>query len=125
MWKSLGLTTAILVLAGIGLDRLALSLVHVGPAWLSAVLSIVVAVGVVAGMIFLAPPTASLVASFFLDDIAALVERTIDPYGPPGRPLPIAPSAAMGLRFAVLPVVDLLTPLFATALMTRVYKRVS
>ena len=197
MWKSLGLTTAILVLAGIGLDRLALSLVHVGPAWLSAVLSIVVALGLVVGMIFLAPPTASLVASFFLDDIAAIVERAIDPYGPPGRPLPIAPSVAMGLRFAVLsvlvnlvvllltiftgiglvaffvlngyllgreyfelaamrhgpavqarrlfhqhwgqvwlagaivsaavavPVLNLLTPLFATALMTRVYKRVA
>ena len=197
MWKSLGLTAAVLVLAGIGLDRLALSFVHVGPAWLSAVLSIVVTLGLVVGMIFLAPPTASLVASFFLDEIAAIVERAIDPHGPPGRPLPIAPSVAMGLRFAVLsvlanlvvllmtiftgvgvasfmvlngyllgreyfelaamrhgpavqarrlfhqhwgqvwlagaivsaavavPVLNLLTPLFATALMTRVYKRVS
>jgi CysZ protein len=114
MWKSLGLTTAILVLAGIGLDRLALSLVHVGPAWLSAVLSIVVALGLVVGMIFLAPPTASLVASFFLDDIAAIVERAIDPYGPPGRPLPIAPSVAMGLRFAVLSVLVNLVVLLLT-----------
>ena len=31
MWKSLGLTTAILLLAGFGLDRLRLSFVHVGP----------------------------------------------------------------------------------------------
>jgi len=31
MWKSLGLTAAILALAGIALDRLALSFVHVGP----------------------------------------------------------------------------------------------
>ncbi len=104
MWKSLGLTTAILALAGIGLDRLALSLAHVGSGWLSAVLSIVVALGLVAGMIFLAPPTASLVAGFFLDDIAATVERAIDPDGPPGRPLPLAPSVAMGARFAVLSV---------------------
>ena len=56
-------------------------------------------------MIFLAPPTASLVASFYLDDIAALVERTVDPNGPPGRPLPLAPSLAMGMRFAVLSLV--------------------
>ncbi len=104
MWKSLGLTTAILVLAGVALERLALSLVHVGPAWLSAVLSVVVALGLVASMIFLAPPTASLVASFFLDDVAATVERTIDPHGPPGRPLPLAPSIVMGIRFAVLSV---------------------
>ncbi len=45
MWKSLGLTTAVLVLAGVGLDRLALSFIHVGPVWLSTVLSVVVALG--------------------------------------------------------------------------------
>ena len=102
MWKSLGLTTAILVLAGFGLDRLALSLVHVGPAWLNAILSVVVALGLIAGLVLLAPPTASLVAGFFLDEVAAMVERTIDPNGPPGRPIPMAPSVAMGIRFAVL-----------------------
>ena len=195
MWKSLGLTAAILVLSGIALDRLALSLVHVGPAWLNLFLSIVLAFGLVAGVIFLAAPTASLVASFYLDDIAALVEQTVDSDGPSGRPLPLASSLAMGLRFALLsiavnivvlaltiftgvglvsffalngyllgreffelaamryvsaaearslfhrhefevflagviisalvavPVLNLLTPLFATAFMTRVYKR--
>lgn len=105
MWKSLGLTTAILVLAGVGLDRLALSVVHVGPAWLSAVLSVALAFGLVAAMVFLAPPTASLVAGFFLDDVAAMVERTIDPHGPAGRPLPLGPSVAVGIRFALLSVV--------------------
>ena len=50
MWKSLGLTAAILVLAGVGLDRLALSLIHVGLSWLSTVLSIVVALGLIAGI---------------------------------------------------------------------------
>jgi CysZ protein len=102
MWKSLGLTTAILLLAGFGLDRLALSFVHVGPSWLSATLSVVVALGLVAGMIFLAAPTTLLVASFFLDDIAAIVEREIDPHGSPGQPLPLASSLVSGLRFAVL-----------------------
>ncbi|HZZ62681.1 MAG TPA: sulfate transporter family protein [Roseiarcus sp.] len=101
MWKSFGLTAAILILAGVGLDRLALSFVHVGPAWLSAVLSVVVTLGLIVVVIFLAPPAVSLVASFFLDDVAAIVERTIDPGGPPGRPLPLAPSVAMGIRFAV------------------------
>lgn len=104
MWKSFALTAAILVLAGVGLDRLALSFVHVGPAWLSAVLSVVVTLGLIVVVIFLAPAAVSLVASFFLDDVAAIVERTIDPNGPPGRPLPLAPSVAMGIRFAVLSV---------------------
>ena len=105
MGKSLGLTTAILVLAGVALDRLALSYVHVGPAWLGAILSAVVAFGLVVGMIFLAPPTASLVAGFYLDDIAAIVERTIDPAATPGRPLPLGPSLMLGLRFALLSIV--------------------
>jgi CysZ protein len=102
MWKSLGLTTGILLLAGVGLDWLALSFVHVGPSWLSAVVSVVVALGLIAGIIFLAAPTVLLVASFFLDDIASIVEREIDPYGAPGRPLPLASSFVSGLRFAVL-----------------------
>jgi CysZ protein len=102
MWKSIGLTAAILVLIGVALDRLALSYVHVGPAWLSFIISTAVALGLIVSMIFLAPPTASLVASFYLDDIAAIVERSIDPSGPPGRPLPFAPSLMLGLRFAAL-----------------------
>lgn len=102
MWKSLGLTAAILVLAGVGLDRLALSLIHVGPSWLSTVLSIVVALGVIAGIVLLAAPTVLLVASFFLDDIATIVEGEIDPYAARGRPAPLFASVAMGLRFAVL-----------------------
>ncbi len=105
MGKSLGLTTAILVAAGVSLDRIALSYVHVAPGWLSVVLSAVVALGLVVGMIFLAPPTASLVASFYLDDIAAIVERSIDPGGPSGRPLPLAPSLLIGMRFAALSLV--------------------
>ena len=39
MWKSLGLTTAMLILAGVALDRVVMSDVHLGPVWLSAVLS--------------------------------------------------------------------------------------
>ncbi len=114
LWKSLGLTTVILVLAGVALDRFALSYVHVGPAWLRAILSAVVALGLVVGLIFLMPPTASLVASFYLDDIAALVERSIDPYGAPGRSLPLGPSLALGLRFALLSIVVNVIVLFLT-----------
>ena len=53
-------------------------------------------------LLFLAAPTVLLVASFFLDDVATIVERKIDPYGAPGRPAPLVASFAMGLRFAVL-----------------------
>jgi len=102
MWKSLGLTAAILAAAGFALDRLAVSYIHVGPAWLSFVLSTLVGLGLVVGAIVLAPPAVSLAAGFYLDEIAAIVERSIDSRGAPGTPLPFGPALALGLRFAVL-----------------------
>ena len=102
MWKSVGLTAIVLFLLGLGLDRLASSLMPAAPAWLSWILSIAVALGLIAGMTLLAAPTASLVASFYLDDIADVVEREIDPTGPRGRPLPVRASLYVGLRFAAL-----------------------
>ena len=51
----------------------------------------------------LAAPTTSLVASFFLDEIADLVEREVDPAGPAGRPAPALASALYALRFAGFP----------------------
>jgi len=114
LWKSAGLTALILVVLGVVLDRAALSFLHVGPAWLAAILSVLLALGIAAGMILLAPPTASLVAGFFLDDVAALVEREIDPAGPPGRPMPLGPSLLMGLRFACLSILASLASLTLT-----------
>jgi CysZ protein len=72
------------------------------PTWLSWMLSIVVALGLIASLTFLAAPTASLVAGFYLDNIADAVEREIDPLGPRGRPLPLPASLYVGLRFAAL-----------------------
>ena len=102
MWKSLGLTAIVLILLGLGLDRLASLLTPNAPGWLSWIVSIAVAVGLIASMIFLAAPTVSLVASFYLDDIADAVEREIDPTGPRGHPLPLPASLYVGLRFAAL-----------------------
>ena len=102
MWKSVGLTAIVLLLLGLGLDRLASSLMPAAPAWLSWILSIAVALGLIASMTLLAAPTASLVASFYLDDIADVVEREIDPTGPRGRPLPVRASLYVGLQFAAL-----------------------
>ena len=86
MWKSLGLTAIVLFLLGLGLDRLASSLMPAAPTWLSWILSIVVALGLIASLTLLAAPAASLVAGFYLDNIADAVEREIDPLGPRGRP---------------------------------------
>jgi hypothetical protein len=60
MWKSVCLTAIVLFLLGLGLDRLASSLMPAAPTWLSWILSIVVALGLIASLTLLAAPTASL-----------------------------------------------------------------
>jgi CysZ protein len=102
MLKSLALTIGVLVLAWFGLDRLALSLVHVETGWLALTISIFVGLGLVVGLVLLAAPTTSLVAGFFLDEIAGLVEREIDPAGVPGRPAPAIDAALFALRYSAL-----------------------
>jgi CysZ protein len=102
MWKSLGLTAIVLFVLGLGLDRLASSLMPAAPTWLSWILSIVVALGLTASLILLAAPAVSLVAGFYLDNIADAVERKIDPQGARGRPLPLSTSLYVGLRFGAL-----------------------
>jgi CysZ protein len=102
MVKSLALTVAVLVVAGFGLDRLALSFVHVQSGWLATAISLLIGLGLVAGLVLLAAPTTSLVAGFFLDEIAGIVEREVDPTGIPGQPAPAIDSALYALRFAAL-----------------------
>jgi CysZ protein len=63
---------------------------------------VLLGLGLLAGLAFLLAPVISLVASFFLDEIAERVEREIDPASPPGRAAPAAASAILGLRFALL-----------------------
>jgi CysZ protein len=114
MAKSFVLTAAALILAWFGLDRLALSLVHIGPPWLATAISLIVGIGLLAGLMVLAAPASSLVAGFFLDEIAARVESEIDPEGPEGRPAPALVVALFALRFAGLSV---LVGLIALALL--------
>ncbi|MDE3177548.1 MAG: sulfate transporter family protein [Pseudomonadota bacterium] len=111
MVKSVALTLGVLALAGFGLDRAALHFVTTSHGWLAAAISVLIGLGVLAGLVLLAAPTTSLVASFFLDDIAAIVEREIDPAGPPGRPAPLLDSTLAALRFAALTLAVMLAAL--------------
>lgn len=112
--KSLALTIVLLVLVWLGLDRLAASFIAGAPSWLAMALSWLVGLGLVFGLAFLVAPVVSLVAGFFLDDMAAIVEREIDPAGPPGKPAPAGVAALFALRFAGL---SILVNLIALALL--------
>jgi CysZ protein len=112
--KSLGLTIGLLVVIWLGLDRLAAYFIPIETGWLATVLSVIVGLGLVVGLVFLIAPVTSLVAGFFLDDMAAIVERTIDPAGASGKPIPAGAAAIFALRFAGL---SILVNLIALALL--------
>jgi len=100
--KSLALTIGLLALAWLALDRIGLALVPIAAPWLATAFAILLGLGLFVGLAFLLAPVTSLVAGLFLDEIAGLVEREIDPNGPPGKAAPALTSALFGLRFALL-----------------------
>jgi CysZ protein len=105
LYKTLALTIAILVLAWIVLDRLALAAWQPTNAWLATALAILTGVGLFVAMIFLVAPISSLVAGFFRDAVAGIVEREVNPAGSPGRPLAAGQAVWLALRFAVISLV--------------------
>jgi len=114
LWKSLALTIGALVAIWFALERFAGSFITVGAPWLATILHLIVGLGLVVGLAFLIAPVTSLVAGFFLDDMAAIVERAVDPAGAPGRPAPAAAAALFALRYAGL---SLVVNLIALALL--------
>lgn len=120
LWKSVAIALLIIVIFGLVLHRLLVWLAGLGEAWaegaLGAVshmpleallwlLSIAASLGIIAGSVFLMPAVASFVASFFVDDIAAEVERTHYPADPPGVAVPAARAVIEGVKTAILAIV--------------------
>ena len=100
--KVLGLTLLLLVAAVVLLDHGLLLLVAVSSTWLATTISILLGLGLIVGSVFLVAPVSAVVAGFFIDDLAAQVERDIDPFGPPGRPISIAAALVLSVRFGAL-----------------------
>jgi len=71
---------------------------------LAKIVSVSVALGIVAGSVFLMPAVTALVASFFADDIALEVERSHYPADPPGTALPFGRALIEGVKIALLAV---------------------
>jgi len=119
VWKSIGLALALIIVAGIALDRLIVHLVGTGGtsvetafgphahlpvnaiAWL---VSVAASLGIIVGSVFLMPAVTAFVASFFADQIADAVEREHYPADPPGAALPLWRAMAEGGKTALLAV---------------------
>ena len=118
--KSIGLGLILIVLIGIGLNRVFSWMATSGAAWAEAstgahtawqilawVLSIAATLGIITGALFLMPAVTAFVGSFFVDEIADEVERTHYPIEPPGTALPLLRALIEGINTALLAIAGL------------------
>lgn len=126
LWRSIGLALVLIVVLAIGLQRLLSWFATYGEVWLEGLLgpgwhaslevlawiiSIAAGFGVVFGSVFLMPAITSLVASFFVDDVADIVEREYYPAERPGTALPFNQAIAEGIKTALLTILVYLVAL--------------
>ncbi|QQN64370.1 sulfate transporter family protein [Bradyrhizobium diazoefficiens] len=126
LWRSIGLALVLIVVLAIGLQRLLSWFATYGEVWLEGLLgpgwhaslevlawiiSIAAGLGVVFGSVFLMPAITSLVASFFVDDVADIVERQYYPAERPGTALPFNEAILEGIKTALLTIVVYLVAL--------------
>lgn len=102
LWRSLGITLAVLIAAWLGLQALLGAVVALPYGWLDSAVAVLAGLGLLVGMVFLVGPVTALVAGLFLDEIAGHVERLHYAADPPGRELPLARSLLLSVRFAAV-----------------------
>jgi len=115
--RSAAVALGLLVAIGIWLHRFLFFVAERGGAWLEGsagegvhtpvralevLLSILAGVGVTAAIVFLMPAITSLVAGFFVDEIAEGVERTYYPEDVAGAALPIGRAVVEGIKASLL-----------------------
>jgi uncharacterized protein involved in cysteine biosynthesis len=76
--------------------------VHGPLAVMGWIVAIALGLGLFTGAVLLMPAVTALVASFFADEIAELVEQSHYPADPPGVALPLWPAAVEGVKTALL-----------------------
>ena len=101
LWKCLGLTFALLVLMWIGLDKAIINYIAVPYPWLASILTFLTGLGLMIGLAFFVAPISSLVAGFYLDDLADVVEKDV---GTQGRALPAGQAMWLATKFALVSV---------------------
>jgi len=115
--KSVGLALLLLVMLGMGLERVFAWLSAEGAGYLEGVtgagwhtplqvllwiVTVTIGIGLFAGAIFVMPAITAFVASFFSDEIAAEVEHVHYPADPPGVPVPVWTATLQGIKTALL-----------------------
>ncbi|MDP2409598.1 MAG: sulfate transporter family protein [Pseudolabrys sp.] len=113
--KAVGLALLLIAIIGIGLQRLFAAMANSGASWaeqstgvtwgweaLTWILSIMASLGIITGALFLMPAVTAFVGSFFVDEIAEVVEREHYPAEPAGRALPVFRGMIEGIKIGLL-----------------------
>lgn len=66
--------------------------------WVDATIAVIAGLGLLFAIFYLVPVVSTMVAGFFLDDVAARVEAATYPEDPPGRPHPVWKTLIHSLR---------------------------
>jgi CysZ protein len=108
-WRTLGFTLLLVGLLWYGLTQALSAFVAAHPVssdypLVNAMLVFLAGAGLLVGLLYILPVTSALVAGFFLDEAASIVERTDFPGDAPGQPISVPKSVGYGLRFAALAV---------------------
>jgi CysZ protein len=102
--KTLGLTFLLLIAFFIGAEKLFVAWLVLPYAWLATALSVIAGLGLFIGLAFVITPVSFIVAGFFFDELAAIVEAEIDPRRPPGKTPPLGDVIRVAAKFAAVAV---------------------
>jgi CysZ protein len=109
--KAVALSILLLLVLGVVLQALLVHVISL-PGAFELAIAIVTGVGMLAAAVYLMGPISSLIAALFVDDVAEHVERTDFAADPVGRPLPIAQSITLSVKFFGLVLLVNLVALF-------------
>jgi len=109
-WKTLGITILLLIGVWFGIEaafehfalpplEALLPGIPAWAGWLGFVVGVIASIGLALGLALLIAPVTAVVAGFFLDDVAEVIERRDYPDGPVGRPVPTVTAIAYTIRF--------------------------
>ena len=115
--KSIGLALLLIIIISLGLNHVIAGFTELGATWaeqttgfaphaawsaLAFVLSVIAGLGIVTGALFLMPVVTAFVGSFFVDEVADVVEREHYSAEPPGHALPFFRALIEGIKIALL-----------------------
>ena len=123
-WKVLGLTILALIVLWFGLRETFIALAWpwlqgaVMPdlpewaGWLTFVFGIIASLGLALGLALLLAPVTAIIAGFFLDDVAEVIEKRDYPGEAPGTALPTGQAVAGSIKFLGVVILGNLIALF-------------